>query len=187
MGSFCLDDMFNRVNSVLATGINQGATQYVATTTVEVATSVVSLATTKFVLFEPDRSKTLTVRTPNIFDSILLTTFDPMYQATVAFKRSSYGPSIEIDSLGVAFSITTDEEMEDVDLYDNEGGIISTAVEAITPKYILKEITRTIKLEIPLTLARLGEGKGDSRVRAAVTKSRVKSKVSKKQLTLEEK
>ena len=59
-------------------------------------------------------------------------------------------------------------------------------MEAITPKCLLKEVTRTIKSEMSSALARSGEGKGDSRIRAAVSRNKVKSNVSKKQLSLEE-
>lgn len=58
--------------------------------------------------------------------------------------------------------------------------------EAIEPKLLRKDTTRTMKSEIPSNLARSGERKGGARVRIEITRNRIVSRVAKKKLTLEE-
>jgi hypothetical protein len=71
-----------------------------------------------FVIFEPDRSKHVSVELPPIrdFGSILLTPLDPDRDPTDnssrAYRHSGCGDSLELDPLGFVFSIKTADDGE---------------------------------------------------------------------------
>ena len=122
-------------------------------------------------------------------DSVLLSTHDPINGGVEVFEHSGYGKGQEIDPLSdCIFSITKNEEKaETIELYNVEDGEMKTEeIESIEPKCQLKEATRTMRSDLPSFQPRAGEGSGDVRVRAAKSRSRIESRVQKKQLTAKE-
>ena len=119
-------------------------------------------------------------------DSVLLTIYDPDTQAIDAFKHSSYGSGLEIDSVkDISFFVKTDEEKEAIALYTDEGEMNTEEIKRIEPKCRLQEKTRTLKSELPSFLARSGEGKYDANVMAEKSRNRVENRVNQKKLSLQ--
>ena len=143
------------------------------------------MAATEFVRFAPDRSTKIAVKNISI-ESVLLTVFHPENCVTLAYDHSSYGNGREIDPTELTFTVTKNGERDDSTLYNEDRTVNIDVVEAIAPKCSLQELTRTLKSEMPSSIARAGEGKGDSQVRIQVSKNRVKKRVTKKKKSLED-
>jgi hypothetical protein len=102
-GKSALDGMlFGRLNTVLSSAVNMGASYWNAQTIADAMAESNGLASTQFATFEPDRSRQIegTVNCINL-ESILLTTLDSARenadQSTLAFKHSGYGEGQRID------------------------------------------------------------------------------------------
>ena len=186
-GKTNLDGRYGTLNFALSKGVNQGGSYWNAETVIQVAKDAGGVAATEFVLFEPDRSMQLSVKLIHSMDSVLLTIYDPDTQAIDAFKHSSYGSGLEIDSVkDISFFVKTDEGKEAIALYTDEGEMNTEEIKRIEPKCRLQEKTRTLKSELPSFLARSGEGKYDANVMAEKSRNRVENRVNKKKLSLEE-
>lgn len=95
-GKSCLDGMFGRMNTVLASAVNSGSSYWDADTICEAIEASNGLASTQFVRFEPERSRKIQVEIKDInFESILLTLLDKErnedHQSSTAYKHSGYG------------------------------------------------------------------------------------------------
>ena len=101
-GKSALDGMFGRLNTVLSSAVNMGASYWNSQTIADAMAESNGLASTQFATFQPDRSLQIegTVNDINL-ESILLTTLDPARenadQSTLAFKHSGYGEGQRID------------------------------------------------------------------------------------------
>ena len=184
-GKSVLDGMFARMNNCLATAVNEGGSHHNAETTIEMADAAGGMAATEFVRFAPDRSTNISVNNISIA-SVLLTVFHPESRVSLAYDHSSYGNGREIDPTELTFTVTKNGERDDSTLYNDDRTVNIDVVEAIAPKCSLQELTRTLKSEMPSSIARTGEGKGDSQVRIQVSKNRVKKRVAKKKKSVED-
>jgi hypothetical protein len=101
-GKSALDGMFGRLNTVLRSSVDMGASYYNSKTITDAMADSNGLSSTQFARFEPDRSGQIEGAVNGInLESILLTILDPERkeddQSTIAFKHSGYGEGGRIE------------------------------------------------------------------------------------------
>jgi hypothetical protein len=96
-GKSCLDGMFGRLNTVLASAVNASASYYNAGTVCEAVKESNGLSLTHCVLFEPDRSVQLFATLSMSIESVLMTELVTGTNKSLAFHHSRVGSGIEID------------------------------------------------------------------------------------------
>jgi hypothetical protein len=100
-GKSALDGMFGRLNTVLRSAVDMGASSWNSETITRAIEDSNGLSSTQFARFAPERSKQLKAEVSTMhFESVLLKTLDPDRdandQSTRAFKHSKYGEGKQI-------------------------------------------------------------------------------------------
>jgi hypothetical protein len=100
-GKSALDGMFGRLNTVLRSAVDMGASYWNSETITRAIEDSNGLSSTQFARFAPERSQQLKAKVSTMnFESVLLTTLDPDRdandQSTLAFKHSRYGEGKQI-------------------------------------------------------------------------------------------
>jgi hypothetical protein len=100
-GKSALDGMFGRLNTVLRSSVDMGASYWNSETITKAIEDSNGLSSTQFARFAPERSQQLKAEVSTMnFESVLLTTLDPNRdandQSTLAFKHSRYGSGKQI-------------------------------------------------------------------------------------------
>jgi hypothetical protein len=100
-GKSALDGMFGRLNTVLRSSVDMGASYWNSKTITRAIEDSNGLSSTQFARFAPERSQQLKAEVSTMnFESVLLITLDPDRavndQSTLAFKHSTYGNGKEI-------------------------------------------------------------------------------------------